>query len=264
MIQTTTGLNQNISNNLELVKGADSIIIENDAYTEGYAFASSTPNSELCRTPEYPAGTLRGFMDLRFFFTADTEIDPYTHVLTIHIVEDGIQKVWTTGNTINGELRLEYIDQTQTIGSRIKLWFDPQKKYQIIVKTAPVLDGSYNVILDYIRFELVKHDNPLMNWVNASETIGGDLWCIDAGVDSVTGNGSTSNQVVSITPTYPFKAVYFASLNSFSHINSSQGTLSGGNVNFTIRDTRESALSGTIPVQWLIIGVAELPLVRPL
>lgn len=264
MIQTTTGLNQNISNNLELVKGADTIIIEDDAYTEGYAFASSTPNSELCRTPEYPAGTLRGFMDLRFFFTTDTVIDPFTHVLTVLIIEDGVTKIWVTGDTVNGELRLDYLDQTQTIGSRIKLWFDPQKKYQIIVKTAPGLEGDYNVILDYIRFELVKHDNPVMNYVNSSEVIGGDLWVMDVGSDSVTGNGSTSTQNVTILPNYPFKDVLFSSLNSSSHINSNRGELVDGDIVFVIRDVRGTALSGDIPLKWFAVGVIELPIVRPL
>lgn len=269
-MNSTTGLSVNLSNTLtdELIKGADANVLSGENYTNHQAFSCSVPNAEIATSIVYPAGLFVGYYDIRVFYTTDTSIDPFTHILTLQVYEDGELIKYSGGNSVDGEIRLDYLDQTQTIGSRIKLWFNPNKTYKFILKTSPSMDGSFNVLVDYIRFEKVKHDAPFMAWINATENTGRDLWMIDTGTDIVTGTGAVTATKTTYC-NYKFKTIENAWCR-FTGADSLMDSLNGdpgtdtNQIGFKFRNVTGSGFTGNYVFKWTVIGTVELPLIRPL
>jgi hypothetical protein len=263
------GVLSNHANTIDATKysGTDSQVVSDFNYSDNSVVRCFVP-SGIMFDKTFSKRDLEGFYAVRVFYNSTKELDPFEVLLIMEIYEDGELITWTTGDQNNGQIQLYYSGETATLGMRVVLWFDPTKSYRIILRTTDDLDGTYGIDLDYLQFTQIHHANPLVNWINASETTGGDLIIIDMNTDSIQGTGAVYAST-SILLQYEFKKIYYAnavaeSTSGIYNINVSNVTANTFNV--TARTTNDSSILSTtvIPIRWFAIGTIELPLLRPL
>lgn len=266
MLGRTTGILNNHPNRLEATnyQGIDAYIVTGEQYTDNMAAGCCIPNGIVFDAGPFDRRAFEGYYAVRVFFDTTEELDPYEWVGTLEIYEDGVLKVWNTGDHIDGKIKLIYADQTRTLGSRIVLWFDPNKSYRIIVKTSPVVN-NYGFNLDYLQLTQIHHANPLESWINSSEIIGGELWVNDGNKDSITGSGSAT-ATKTIYPTYPFKEIYqvgITPVHSSGQYKARVTSIDGGN-SFTALFKRDDNAnwSETVNFRWWCKGLIEMPMIR--
>jgi hypothetical protein len=250
----------------------DGELVYGTQYNNETAVGSSGPNKYLYDQSFTNKNTsnriLTGFYSIRLFYDCDPKTTPeyMDWVLSLEIYEDGELKVWNTGDEVDGIIKIPYVDDTLNLGCRVILWFDPSKDYEIKVKTSPTLPGTYMVNLDYLQFTPLYHGHPLMSWVNSSEIIGGELWMIDSNTDTITGNG-TSVATGSILTTYPFKQIMKADVTVESSTASYHATpynIGTNSFNYAVRNVTGANWSTTLTVRWNVMGLVDLPFIRPL
>jgi hypothetical protein len=234
-------------------------------YSNGEAIECTEPNADLMVLGEFEPTDLSGFYFIRVFMNG-SGYSAHDPIGELEVYKDG-EKVDYTGHgdaNVDGELIIPYTGTT-ACGCRFGLWFDPKSYYTLNVKTKSLCEESKPVILEYIKLDQIQHFNPLMTWVNASEETGGDLWAFDVGTDTVTGDGDTS-KTKTISTTYDFKQIYFADAMPITGSNLNATIFPGGigtsSVEFAF--SKSTNWSNTYTFLWFIIGIVELPVVRPL
>jgi hypothetical protein len=271
--QSVTGILQNQQGRIDACApiARDAIPINGNQYTGGQAAGCCIPNGVVF-DKQFNKRDIEGYYAIRVFFDTDTVLDPYTHLLTLEIYEDGVLKIWDTGDSSDGQIILDYVDQTRTLGSRIVLWFDPNITYRILLRTTENVSG-FTVNVDYIQLTQIHHANPLMSWVNASELVGGDLWMMDEVRDTVTGTGAaTVKKVVGLN--YKFKEIYYVGVTFENTVmynaaldNSAYSGINPENTNevpLIIGSAGGTNFSGALLFRCFVVGSVELPMVRPL
>lgn len=266
MESNTNGVLNNHPNRIESTsnRGLTTFSVYDSKYTDDEAVGSSIPNNILF-DKTFNKQDIEGYYAIRVFYDTTPVQDVYTPVLIMDIYEDGVLKEWTTGDQINGEIVLDYFDQTITLGSRVTLWFNPSIEYRIVLRTHPSLSNC-TVNLDYLQFTQIHHANPLMSWVNASEITGGDLWMFDAGNDVITGTGAVYAQST-IYPNYPFKQIIYVDVSAESttgKYNATPYNVGTSSFNYAVRDVDGANWSTGVNIRWKCMGLLELPAIRPL
>lgn len=266
-----TGFLENHQNRVEATnkKGDDADLYPGAEYTDNMAVICSTPNGIVMDTGELPPRTLEGYYSIRALFDALDTIDPFVTLAYLDVYQDGELIIWDSGDPVNryvdGQIHLDYMDQSRTLGSRIDTFFDPKSSYRLKVRTADPLLSP--IILDYLEFTKIYHAHPIASWINSSELVGGDLWMFDAGSDTAVFNNVASVNK-SITPNYPFKKIEYADCMPIDLGGDFNATLAaeptGDNVTFSIRNVDGTPSTETLTFKWMILGTVELPIVRPL
>lgn len=250
--------------------GKDSSLIYGEEYTDGKAVQCAIPHGILF-DKEFKKREIEGYYSIRVFWGVIGSMEPMSNALTIEVYEDGELLGFESMDCIDGEIKLAYMDQTESLGSRVTMWFDPKCAYRIRILT----DGSITVpiFLDYLQFTQLHHMNPLLSWVNASEVIGGFMVMDDYIMDAVTGDGTPSIQY-SVLANYPFKEVLYINATFMDQPTMQVALDSSGYENLYPENTQEvpclfgrgdgANWSGDVNFVLHIHGTVELPMVRPL
>lgn len=270
--EKSTGLLVNYANKIDALRcPGEGVRVAGDQYDGGFASGSSQPDTVIF-DKTFEQHDLEGYFAVRLFYDTNPITDYQTWVATLEVYENGVLKVWDSGNQDEGKIKLILVDQVQTLGCRVMLWFNPKKSYRIIVRTAPTISG-FSVNLDYIQFTQVHHGNMFLNWINASETIGGDLQV----VDHIWGTLSAPNPVTTLKTgllaSYPFKEMFniIGTVDDHPELGVSVDTTayegnypSGVYVPIIVGRGDGASWSGTLTVRVTVVGTVELPMVRPL
>lgn len=255
----------------EINKGETVQTVNGDGFSNGYAVVSYTPN-EVIFQKSFKKRELDGYYCLRDFHdvTDDSTISgTFTSIATLEIYEDGVLKVWTTGNSSDGKIPITYWDEYDIVrGERIYLWFDPSKSYEIKIRTALDIDGTYGVILDYLQLEQIHSGNPIMNIVEYDGSTGINMSIEEVGITSMTGN-NTSSVTGTIVPWIPFKSILYADVQVESNsglYNANTYNFSGLSFDFSIQRVDSMVISSatTLTIRYFCKGVADFPIVRGL
>jgi hypothetical protein len=234
------------------------------SYEDGEAIKTSIPNITVVDTGELEAGYLSGYYSVRVYWTTTGELEPGQVAGELEIYKDG-SKIDYTGTGDANDDGLLLCDQNSGNGTRFTLWFDPKSTYQLKFKSGVSITPTVPLIVDYIKFDQIHHFHPMMSWINASETSGGDLWMFDTNTDTVTGDGDTIT-TSSIITAHDFKKIYYAD----AFVEDDTGLM---NVTRASSSTDTSIVlifkyptnwSNTVTFTWFVYGTVELPVIRPL
>lgn len=250
--------------------GKDSVVISGDDYTDGRAVQCTIPGGVLF-DKEFKRREIEGFYSIRIFWGAIGTMEPMTNGMLMEIYEDGELLGFESMDCVDGEIKLAYMDQTQNLGSRVTLWFDPKCTYRIRLITDEFI--TVPIFLDYLQFTQVHHMNPVLSWVNASEVIGGFMVMDDYVMDSVSGGGTSSVQY-SVLANYPFREILYINATFMDQPTMQVALDSSKYENLFPESTQEvpcifgrgdgANWSGDVTFVLHIHGTVELPMVRPL
>lgn len=261
----STGLPSNHHLSFDAVKyrTTDTEVVTGTSYEYGEAVKCNTANTTMMDTGLLEAGYLSGYYSVRINCKG-SGLNPFDLIGELEVYKDGVKQDYTdTGDgNDSGEIVCPYLGLTSG-GTRVLLWFDPKSTYQLKFKTKGQTTISSPTVLDYIKFDQVHHFNPLMNWINASETTGGDLWMIDTNIGAVTGDGDTIT-IQSITTAHPFKKIYYANAMIMEDVPATNVRLHSSTTDTQVVFVfnQAGAWSSTIPYRWFVVGTVELPVVR--